>query len=110
MFITCRPQAFSHTSEISLACFSQIQANYKKKNLFKHLLQSDPHGSKNALSISELIHFKLQCKGRFFFAALAKLPKATINFVMSVCLSPCPSVCLSGSFLGTSLFTFLGFL
>jgi hypothetical protein len=27
MFVTCRPQALSHTSEVSLACFSQIQVN-----------------------------------------------------------------------------------
>ena len=31
MFITCRPQAFCHTSEVSLACFSQIQASFKKR-------------------------------------------------------------------------------
>jgi hypothetical protein len=35
MFVICRPQAFYRISEVSLACFSQIQTN--KKEIFSNI-------------------------------------------------------------------------
>lgn len=37
----------------------------QKGNLLKHFVWSDPHECKNSLSISELIQFRLHCKGWF---------------------------------------------
>jgi hypothetical protein len=44
-----------------------------------------------------------------FLGAIAKLRKATISLVMFVCLSICPSVCMSGRPRGAARFPLDGF-